>query len=70
MIVGYVFPHFTFGIVLLEFFVDHGLPTLVYRAVMPMSVTTAWTINCLTILAYLVLYIYLDAIVPNKYGIA
>jgi hypothetical protein len=70
MMLGYPLPHFTFGIVLFEFFIDHGLPTLVYRVIMPLRIGPVWTANCLTIVIYLGLYIYLDAIIPNKYGIA
>ena len=66
---GYVLPHFTFGIILLEFLVDHGIPMIFYRAIVPLNPLSAWICTILTPVFYICLYVYLDAIVPNKYGI-
>lgn len=41
-----------------------------YRLCMPVDMTHVWIALCLTIGLYLCLYVYLDAIIPQKYGIA
>ena len=66
---GYMLPHFTFGMVLLDFLVDHGFPKLAYKAILPLSMESVWAWNFLSIAIYLCLYIYLDAVIPNKYGV-
>jgi hypothetical protein len=67
---GYIFPHFTFGMILIEFLVDHGVPKLFFKAILPLNMEKVWLANITSIAFFLLLYIYLDAIIPNKYGVA
>jgi hypothetical protein len=54
----------------MEFLVDHGLPMIFYRALVPVDATLAWVCTAITPFFYISLYVYLDAIIPNKYGIS
>ena len=63
--IGYVFPHFSFGIIILDYFVENGA-----ELTMGLDVTYAWIALVSSIPFYFLLYIYLDAIIPNAFGIA
>jgi hypothetical protein len=63
-------PHFTYGMVLLNFLTDEGIPDTVFQLLMPHDMETVWAMSVFTIFFYLALYYYLDAVIPNKYGIA
>jgi len=66
---GYILPHYTFGFTLLDFLVDHGAPAVVFRVILPTNMTRVWYANVATIFFYIGLYVYLDAVIPNKYGV-
>ena len=62
---AYILPHFSFGIVILDFFTAGAA-----LALFGIKVAHAWVALVLSIPFYLGLYLYLDAIIPNEYGIA
>ena len=62
--IGYVLPHFSFSIVFLEFLTKGGASAIGF------NVALAWITLILQTPLYLTLYLYLDAIVPNRFGIA
>ena len=62
--VGYVLPHFSFGIVFLEFLTKGGATLLGY------NVALAWISLVLQTPLYLLLHVYFDAIIPNNFGIS
>jgi hypothetical protein len=66
----YILPHFTYGMILLDFLTDDGIPKMAFKLLMPHDMRIVWFMNVFTIFVYFTLYYYLDAIVPNKYGIA
>jgi hypothetical protein len=55
--------------VLIEFLVDHGVNKLAFKAILPLNIDTVWAASVVSIFFYLMLYVYLDAIIPNKYGV-
>lgn len=61
---SYILPNFSFGIILLDFYIKGGPTTI-----LDLDVTVAWVSLVLIIPVYVALYIYLDAIMPNVYGI-
>lgn len=63
--VAYILPHFSFGIVILDFFTRGAA-----LALFGIKVAYAWLALVFSIPLYLGLYFYLDAIIPNEYGIA
>jgi len=63
-ILGYVFPQFSFGVILLDLYVDDGAKML------GRNVYGAWAALLLATPAYMCLYYYLDTVIPNAYGIA
>ena len=62
---GYVFPHFSFGIIILDYFVKDGANTI-----MGLNVEYAWAALAASVPFYFLAYTYLDAIIPNAFGIA
>jgi len=62
--IGYILPHFSFGIVFLEFLTKGGATLLGFNVVF------AWISLILQTPIYLALYLYFDAVVPNQFGIA
>jgi ATP-binding cassette, subfamily A (ABC1), member 3 len=62
--IGYVFPHFSFGMIILDFFTAGGA-----TYIMGLKVIYAWIALVLTVPVYLGLYAYLDAVIPSTYGI-
>ena len=62
--IGYVLPHFSFSIVFLEFLTKGGASFLGFNVVL------AWIMLIIQTPLYLCLYLYLDAVIPNQYGIA
>ena len=60
----YILPNFSFGIILLDFYINGG-PALI----LDLNVNVAWYSLLLTTPVYVALYMYLDAIMPNVYGI-
>ena len=67
---GYIIPHFPYSCALLEFLVDHGKPKMVFKLLIPIDMQVAWIATTLTIPFYIILYVYLDSVIPNKWGIA
>lgn len=66
---GYIFPHFTYGLTLLSFLVNHGTPTIIFKLIVPFDMSAVWFANIFTIAFYICLYVYLDAVMPSKYGV-
>ena len=62
--IGYILPHFSFGVIFLEFLTKGG------ATVLDFNVAVAWITLILQTPVYLALYLYFDAIVPNQFGIA
>ena len=63
--VSYLLPNFSFGVILLEFYLKGGA-----ESVLNLNVTTAWWCLGLSIPFYLLMYLYFGALLPNKYGIS
>jgi len=66
----YVMPHFSFGRILLEYLIDDGANKLFFKLIIPLPLHRAWWASVATTVGYFLLYLYLDAIIPNAYGIA
>ena len=66
----YIFPHFSFGRILLEYLIDDGANKLLFKLLLPLPLENAWYAAVFTTVFYFLLYMYLDAIIPNAYGIA
>ena len=60
----YVCPNFSFGVILLDFYIKDGAKTI-----LNLNVGVAWACLTISIPAYLALYAYMDAILPNTFGI-
>jgi hypothetical protein len=60
----YLAPHFSFGVIMLEFYVKGGPESL-----LNLDVNVAWISLLCSIPLYLLAYMYLDAVIPNAYGI-
>ena len=60
----YLMPNCSYAIILQNYLVK-GAPSVI----LGLNVNTAWTCLVLSIPFYLMLYMYLDAIIPNAYGI-
>lgn len=58
-------PHFSFGIVLLDYFTAG-----VANELLDVSSTFAMVCLIVSIPVYIGLYMYLDAVIPNEFGIA
>ena len=61
---SYILPNFSFGIILLDFYINGGPETI-----LDLNVNVAWISLALVTPIYVMLYMYLDAIMPNVYGI-
>ena len=61
---SYILPNFSFGIILLDFYIQGG-PT----SILALDVGVAWASLILVTPIYVMLYMYLDAILPNEFGI-
>lgn len=61
---AYLIPNFSFGVIALEIYVPGGALKL-----LGVNVTVAWTCLALATPFYLIVYVYLDAVIPNVYGI-
>jgi hypothetical protein len=66
----YIMPHFSFGRIFLEYLIDDGAGKLWFKLIMPLPLETAWWVSVFTIPFYFLIYMYLDAIIPNTYGVA
>lgn len=61
----YVFPNFSFSVCLLDIYVPGGA-----LALLRVDVMVAWVALALATPVYICLYTYLDAVIPNAYGIS
>jgi ATP-binding cassette subfamily A (ABC1) protein 3 len=57
-------PNFSFSVIMLEFYIKGG-PKLLFG----LDVTVAWWSLVLATPFYLLVYMYLDGIIPNAFGI-
>ena len=63
-------PHFSFGRILIEYLIDDGANKLWFKILLPLPIHRAWWASIGTVVFYFLFYMYLDAIIPNTYGIA
>ena len=61
---GYFMPHFPFGMIMLKIL----LPGWVFET-LNCDITVAWVCLAISIPIYVMLYMYLDAVMPNTFGI-
>ncbi len=62
--IGYLLPQFSFGVIILDGFFTNGAKTFLDLNVIP-----AWICLFLSTPCYFGLYVYLDSIIPNAFGI-
>ena len=60
----YLMPNFSFSVIILEYFIKGGPKFL-----LGLDVTLAWWCLGLATPFYILLYMYLDGVIPNAYGI-
>jgi hypothetical protein len=65
----YFIPHFSFSRIFLEYLVNHGRPYIMFKLIMPLEIHKAWIAQVLSLISYLLLYVYLDAVLPTVYGV-
>jgi ABC-type multidrug transport system fused ATPase/permease subunit len=65
IVFGYFLPHFPFCVAMLDFYFDNGAETL-----LGLSTDFAYVALGINVVGYYLLYEYLDAIIPNAYGIS
>lgn len=63
--IGYLLPNFTFGIILVEFYISGAAMTL-----FGIDITVCYICLACTIPLYFGLYIYLDQVIPNSTQVA
>lgn len=61
----YLFPNFSFSVIMLDFYIK-GAP----KILLGLSTEFAWWCLLLATPFYLLLYMYLDGVIPNAYGIS
>jgi len=61
----YIIPNFSFGVILVDYYIHNGA-----QAVLGLEVSVAWVSLLFSIPFYVGLYMWLDAIIPNTYGIS
>lgn len=61
----YLLPHFSFGVISADFFSGGNAQLL-----LGVDPTWAWVALILTTPAYILLYVYLDQVIPNEFGIS
>lgn len=59
--ISYILPNFPFSVLILEFFIRGGA-----QSILGLDITTAWVCLALSTPFYLIVYIYLDAILPSS----
>lgn len=61
---GYVIPHFPYSIIVLDFFFKNGA-----EALLGLNITYAYFALIANVVGWYLVYEYLDAIIPNAFGI-
>jgi hypothetical protein len=62
---GYMLPHFPFCVAMLDFYFENGAQEL-----LGLNVNVAYVALGINVVMWYALYEYLDAIIPNAYGIS
>jgi ATP-binding cassette subfamily A (ABC1) protein 3 len=60
----YVIPNFSFGVVLIDYYIHDGA-----KVILGLHVSVAWVCLLLSIPFYFCMYMWVDAIMPNTFGI-
>jgi hypothetical protein len=60
----YILPVSSFGVIMIDVFVKNGV-----RDLLDLNVIIAWVSLILVTPMYILAYMYLDAIIPNAFGI-
>jgi hypothetical protein len=59
--ISYILPNFPFSVLILEVFIKGGA-----ESVLGLDITTAWICLALSTPFYLIIYLYLDAVIPSS----
>ena len=62
--IWYIIPNFSFGVILIDYYIHDGA-----KLVLGLDVSVAWEFLALATPFYLGIYMYLDSVIPNTFGL-